>query len=66
MPGTSNIEIEFDEETRDYYIVREPIVISLGKTKDEALEDLREAAHLFIDTMVDLKLGVLVMGAADG
>ena len=45
MPGTSDIEIEFDEETRDYYIVWTPTVISLGKTKDEVLEDLREAAH---------------------
>ena len=66
MPDTSDIEIEFDEETRDYYIVWSPTVISLGKTKDEALEDLREAAHLFVDTMVDLKLGALVRGAADG
>ena len=56
MPSTSDIEIEFDGETQDYYIVWEPVVISLGKTKGEALEDLREAAHLFVDTLVDLKL----------
>lgn len=55
MPDNSNIEIEFDEETGDYYIAWTPTVISLGATKDEALADLREAAHLFVDTMVDLK-----------
>jgi len=51
-----DIEIEFDEETQNYYIIWQPIVVSLGKTKDEALEDLREAAHFGVDTMIDLKL----------
>ena len=56
MPSTNDIEIEFDEETQDYYIVWEPIFISSGKTKQEALEDLREAAHLGVDTLIGLKL----------
>lgn len=56
MPSSSDIEIEFDRETEDYYIVWEPVVISSGKTKEEALEDLREAAHFGVDTFVHLKL----------
>ena len=56
MPSTNDIEIEFDEESQNYYICWQPIVISLGKTKDETLDDLREAAHLGIDTLIDLKL----------
>ncbi len=56
MPSTNDIEIEFDEESQNYYICWQPIVISLGKTKYETLDDLREAAHLGIDTLIDLKL----------
>jgi predicted RNase H-like HicB family nuclease len=52
----NTIELEFDEETRNYYIVWEPIVISLGKTRQEALADLRQAAHFGVDTLIDLKL----------
>jgi len=51
-----NIEIEFDEETQDYYIIWKPVVIGLGKTKANALQDLREAAHFGVDTLIDLKL----------
>ena len=56
MSRNNDIELEFDEETRNYYIVWEPIVISLGKTRHEALEDLRQAAHFGVDTFIDLKL----------
>jgi len=56
MSRNNDIELEFDEETRNYYIVWEPIVISLGKTRQEALEDLRQAAHFGVDTLIDLKL----------
>jgi len=52
----NNIKIEFDEETQNYYIIWQPIVVSLGKTKGEALEDLREAAHFGVDTIIDLKI----------
>jgi predicted RNase H-like HicB family nuclease len=52
----NDIELEFDDETRNYYIVWEPIVISLGKTRQKALEDLRRAAHFGMDTLIDLKL----------
>ena len=30
--------------------------IGTGMTHEDALEDLREAAHFYIDTMIDLKL----------
>jgi predicted RNase H-like HicB family nuclease len=53
---TNSIEIEFDEETQHYYIIWKPIVISSGKTREEALEDLKVAAHYGVDTLIDLKL----------
>ena len=56
MSRNNDIELEFDEETRNYYIAWEPIVISLGKTRQEALEDLRQAAHFHVDTLINLKL----------
>ena len=52
----SDIEIEFDRETGSYFIIWEPPVIGLGGTEGEALEDLRGAAHLGIDTFIDLKI----------
>ncbi len=56
MSRNRNLEIEFDEETGDYYIIWEPVVLGLGKTGAEALRDLREAAHAGIDTLINLKL----------
>jgi predicted RNase H-like HicB family nuclease len=56
VPISNEIKIESDDETENYYITWQPIVISLGKTKGEALEDLREAAHFGVDTLIDLKL----------
>lgn len=53
---TNSIEIDFDEETQDYYIIWNPIVIGSGKTREEALEDLKGAAHYGVDTLIDLKL----------
>jgi hypothetical protein len=43
-------------ESGEYYIIWEPIVTGMGKTKREALEDLRAAAHFGVDTLIDLKL----------
>ena len=51
-----NINPEFDRESGEYYIIWEPIVTGMGKTKREALEDLREAAHFGVDILIDLKL----------
>jgi predicted RNase H-like HicB family nuclease len=56
-PSNSDIKIEYDEEVQSYYIAWRPLaVISAGETDKEALEELRQAAHFGIDTMVDLKL----------
>ena len=52
----NSINLEFDEKGEEYYIVWEPVVIATGKTADEALQDLREAAHFGVDTMIDRKL----------
>jgi hypothetical protein len=51
-----DINLEFDRETQEYHIIWEPVVIGMGKTRHETLEDLRVAAHFGIDTLVDLKL----------
>jgi hypothetical protein len=57
MPANSEIQIEFDEEVRSYYIIWQPMVaIGVGGTEEEALEDLRRAAHFGIETKVNLKL----------
>jgi len=52
----NGISLEFDKKSGEYYIVWEPVVIGTGKTKDEALQDLREAAHFGVDTLIDRKL----------
>ena len=52
----NSINLEFDEKSGEYYIVWEPVVLATGKTRDEALQDLKEAAHFGVDTMIDRKL----------
>ena len=52
----NDINLEFDRETREYYIIWEPKVVGMGKTRHEALEDLRTAAHFGVDTMINLTL----------
>ena len=52
----NGINLEFDEKSGEYYIVWEPVVIGAGKTAGDALQDLREAAHFGVDTMIDRKL----------
>ena len=53
----NDILIEFDEITGCCYIVWQPMpVIGMGPSGREALEDVRAAAHLGIDTLIDLKL----------
>ena len=52
----NDIKLEFDGETGEYYIVWEPVVLGMGKTRSKALEDLREAAHFGVDTLINLKL----------
>jgi predicted RNase H-like HicB family nuclease len=56
-PSVNEIRIEYDEASRGYYIIWQPqVVIAMGRTAAEALEDLREAAHFGIDTAVDLQV----------
>ena len=52
----NSINLEFDRKSGEYYIVWEPVVIGAGKTAGEALEDLREASHFGVDTLIDRKL----------
>ncbi len=57
MAPDSGIKIEYDDTIQSYYVVWQPLAsIGLGGTQKEALEELRQAAHYGIDTMVDLKL----------
>lgn len=56
MSRNNDIEIGFDEETQNYYVIWEPIVVSLGKTMQETLEDLRKTAHFGVDMWIDMKL----------
>ena len=53
---SENIEIGFDEESQNYYADCRLIAIGLGKTKKEALEDLREAGYLGVGTLINVKL----------
>jgi len=51
------IIIAYDDDSQSYYCIWRPLIsVGLGKTKTEALDDLRAAAHFGIETMVDLKL----------
>jgi hypothetical protein len=52
----NDINLEFDSQSGEYYIIWKPIAIGMGKTKGEALEDLRTVAHFGVDTLIDLKL----------
>ena len=56
MPRQNEIYVDFDETSRGYYAVWEPVVMGSGKTRHEALDDLREVAHFGVDTFIDLKL----------
>jgi predicted RNase H-like HicB family nuclease len=51
------IIIDYDDDSQSYYCIWRPLTsVGLGKTEAEALDDLRAAAHLGVETMVDLKL----------
>jgi hypothetical protein len=62
----NNIKIEFDEDTRDYYIIWKPIIISSGKSWRESLADLRQTAHFAVDALIDRKLKDIAEGSASG
>lgn len=50
MPLTTDILLEFDEETREYFAVWEPVIIGMGKTEQEAIQDVMAAADLLLDS----------------
>ena len=50
MPMTGEILLEFDEETREYFAVWEPVIFGMGKTEQEAVQDLVGAAELLMDS----------------
>ena len=56
MLARGKIDLKYNRSIKEYYIVWKPVVISAGKTKNEALEDLRAASHFCTDAVVDLKL----------
>jgi hypothetical protein len=56
MSRGSDIRIEFDEASGDYYGVWRPIVMGSGRTIRGAVEDLRKTAHFGIDILIDSKL----------
>ena len=50
MTVTGDILLEFDEETREYFAVWEPIIIGIGKTEQEAIQDMMAAAEVLLDS----------------
>jgi orotidine-5'-phosphate decarboxylase len=66
VSSMNNIEIEFDEDSRDYYIIWKPIIISSGKTRNGSLADLRQTAHFAVDALIDRKLKDIGEGNPSG
>jgi predicted RNase H-like HicB family nuclease len=61
MPTDEEMIMEYDEVTESYYVIWEPMaVIGMGKTEREALDDLREAANLGIETLINLRTADIV------
>ena len=56
MLAKGDINLQYDQEIREYYVIWEPAIIGMGKTKGEAMEDLRTASHFYTDALIDLKL----------
>ena len=57
MSASHHIEIEFDHETGEYYIIwKPPVIIGCGKTRKKALNDLKKVARFTIDTICNKKL----------
>ena len=57
MSPDNEILIEYDAGTMNFFALLEPFpAIGMGETEKEALEDLRQAAYLGIETVIDLRL----------
>ena len=51
------IVVDYDDDSGSYYCIWRPLTsVGLGETKVEALADLRAAAILGVETIVDSKL----------
>ncbi len=51
------IKIEYDEDLQGYYVAWNPVAaVGMGETEKKALEELRQAAHCGVETMVNLKM----------
>ncbi len=57
IPSGDAITIEYDEVGQSYYAVWEPPrAVGLGRTRREALEDLRAAVDFGVETFIGSKL----------
>jgi len=57
LPPGDEITIEYDEVSQSYYAVWvPPRAIGLGRTRREALEDLRAAVDFGVETFIGSKL----------
>jgi predicted RNase H-like HicB family nuclease len=64
QPPCDEIIVDYDDDSQSYYCIWRPLIsVGLGKTEAEALDDLRAAAHVGIETMVDLKLKEIKKGS---
>jgi hypothetical protein len=52
----SAVEMGLDNETGECCVTWRPVSVGVGGTGREALEDLRAAAHLGVDLLIDIKL----------
>lgn len=58
MPEDNDITIEYEPESNGHYVCWQPClpVIGSGTNGIEALLDLKQTAHFFIDSLIDAKL----------
>jgi predicted RNase H-like HicB family nuclease len=50
MALKGEIILEYDQESREYVAFWEPVIIGMGETERDAIDDLTAAANLFLDT----------------
>ena len=50
MALKGDIILEYDQESREYLAFWEPVIIGMGKTERDAVDDLTAAANLYLDT----------------
>ncbi|MFW6112290.1 MAG: hypothetical protein ACOC6S_01810 [Chloroflexota bacterium] len=56
MSGSCDIEIEFDDVSKNYYIVwQPPVAVGSGSSKIEALRDVLEGIHFCVDSLIEQK-----------